>query len=117
MTRYLSLDEMQQRVGTLERRLAHLESAYMELLAMLAPLGGNRLAALSMAPRRYEQNLRNLLPAPSHRGRQGTGDRRAWPAGQAPSAAAPSGSQVSGPAIRQCALACSALVWHVALLE
>ena len=76
MTRQFSLDDMQQRVGTLERRLANLEFAYMELLAMLAPLGGNQLAALSMAPRRYEQNLRNLLPAPSHRGRQGTGDDR-----------------------------------------
>ena len=58
MTRHLSLEDMQQRVGTLERRLANLESAYMELLAMLAPLGGNQLAALSMAPQRYEQNLR-----------------------------------------------------------
>ena len=44
MTRQFSLDDMQQRVGTLERRLANLESAYMELLAMLAPLGGNQLA-------------------------------------------------------------------------
>ena len=67
---------MQQRVGTLERRLANLESAYMELLAMLAPLGGNQLAALPMAPRRYEQNLRNRLPAPSQRGHQEIGDNR-----------------------------------------
>ena len=37
-TRHPSLADMQQRVGTLERRLANLESTYMELLAMLAPL-------------------------------------------------------------------------------
>ena len=67
---------MQQRIGTLERRLANLESAHMELLAVLAPLGGNQLAALSMAPRRYEQNLRNLLPVPSHRGDHEMGDDR-----------------------------------------
>ena len=62
LTRQPSLEDAQQRVGTLERRLASLENAYMELLAMLVAHGDNHLAALPMAPRRYEQNLRNLLP-------------------------------------------------------
>ena len=44
----------------------------MELLAMIAPHGGNNLAAIPMAPRRYEQNLSNLLPAPSNRSHQET---------------------------------------------
>ena len=83
-TRHLTLNDMQQRVGALERRLANMESAYMELLAMLAPLGGNQLAALAMAPRHYEQNLRNLLPAHSHRGRQATGDDSDGPAATEP---------------------------------
>ena len=43
-TRHLTLDDMQLRVVALERRLANMESAYMELLAWLAPLSGNQLA-------------------------------------------------------------------------
>ena len=55
---------MLRRIETLERRVATLETAYNELLAVLSSRGGNQLAAPAMA-RRYEQNLRNLLP--SHR--------------------------------------------------
>ena len=55
---------MLRRIETLERRVATLETDYNELLAVISPRGGNQLAALAMA-RRYEQNLRNLLP--SHR--------------------------------------------------
>ena len=50
---------MQQRVGTLERRLANLENAYMELLALLVAHGNHHPADLPMAPRRYQQNLRS----------------------------------------------------------
>ena len=55
---------MLRRIETLERRVATLETAYNELLQSYPPGGGNQLAAPAMA-RRYEQNLRNLLP--SHR--------------------------------------------------
>ena len=57
--------DMLRRIDTLERRVAALETAYMELRAGLSPRGGNQPAAPAMA-RRYEQNLRNLLPDPSH---------------------------------------------------
>ena len=53
---------MLRRIEALERRVATLETAYNELLAVLSPGGGNQLAALTMV-RRYEQNLRNLLPS------------------------------------------------------
>ena len=78
-TRLPSLEDVQQRVGTLERRLANLESAYTELLAMLVAHGDNHLAAL-------EQNLRNLLPAPSNRGHQETRDDGDGPAAAEPPA-------------------------------
>ena len=76
---------MQQRINALERRLATLETAYMELLAVLSPPGGNQPAALAMA-RRYEQNLRNLLPDRNHRRRQVTGNDSEAPAATEPPA-------------------------------
>ena len=57
---------MLRRIETLHRRVATLETTYLELLAVLSPRGGNQQAALAMALR-YEQNLRNVLLDPSHR--------------------------------------------------
>ena len=64
----LRLEDVQQQVVTLERRLANLELAYTEFLTTLVAHGVNHLAVLPRPPRRYEQNLRNLLPASSGRG-------------------------------------------------
>ena len=74
---------MQQRIEALERRLATLETAYMELLAALAPLGGNQPTGRAMA-RRYEQNLQNLLPDRSHRRRREMGNDSEAPAATEP---------------------------------
>lgn len=80
----LRIEDVQQQVVTLERRLATLELAYTELLTMLAAHGVNHLAELPRPPRRYEQNLRNLLPASSSRGNPETHDDREGAAAEEP---------------------------------
>ena len=74
--------DMLRKIEALERRVATLETAYSELLAALSPRGGNAIAALAMA-RRYEQNLRNLLPS-HRRGREAANDRESPVAAEPP---------------------------------
>ena len=82
----LRLEDVQQQVVTLERRLANLELAYTELYTMPVAHGVNHLAVLPTPPRRYEQNLRNLLPASRSRGNPESHDDSEGPAAGEPPA-------------------------------